>query len=132
MPYVRGETKFWGPFSFFGKAGAGAYQYKFHSSAATVLETHPIFNYPIFSDPSSRDSTRWAPGAAFEVGMNLGWYRGFTLTLGYAVHAVAQRTPPENQLASLPPDTRFAFPDVGQNHGLRFLGGPTLGISFRW
>ena len=72
-------------------------------------------------------ATRWRLG-----GRDRGWYRGITFSASYSLHALGQVTPPAEFLDAIPANHRNGFPEVTQNRGLRFVGGPTIGVAFRW
>jgi hypothetical protein len=132
-PHIRVERQVLGVF--FPYLNVGPSIYRFHYSgipAEVVTVKDPIFGdtYNRYEFGSFRESTRWTAGLASEFGVAIGWTRGFTITLGYSVQGFPQVTPSE--------DYRHAFEekhqdqDIFHNHGLRMIGGPVFGLSFRW
>lgn len=95
-----------------------------------VLGGPAIYVYHFNVDPGE-STTKIAPGFRAQAGLTLGWTRGLTLSLGYQLHLLAQRTPDVDLSGVRSSDIGY-YGNPTENHGLRALAGPTFSLGFRW
>jgi len=127
-PHVRFERRTLGILFPYLTVGPSFYRFKFTGVpvTSTLVDNTPYGPYYTYTYGPERESVRWTAGLASEVGIAIGWTRGFTLNVGYSFHVFPQVTPSQPVQETTPGAAR------NQNHGLRLIGGPLLGLSFRW
>jgi hypothetical protein len=109
---LRKEKMLAGPLSSFAKVGPNLYSFRFEND---------------------RDNeTKWTIGVSGELGLAVGLPRGFNFEFGYLMHLIAQTTPSEDFVRTIPAQDRSTAEVVTRNRGLRLAGGPTVALSFRW
>lgn len=109
---ARVEKPILRPLTFLVRAGPGLYLFTF--------------------DNDRKKESRLSVGGTLETGVVIGLSRGFAFNVGYAVHSFLQATPTQEFKNTIPAIDRSNTGDITQNRGLRFLGGPTLSLSYRW
>lgn len=109
---ARGEKSVTSVVTLYAQGGPGLYWSKFSNEVKSETKTNI--------------------GCALGAGVVIGMRRGFTFNFGYLFHLLAQSTPSEDFVDSIPESDRPANAEILQNRGLRLAGGPQIALSFRW